>query len=57
MDRNNLEKFENKIHSQNGEDGVIGEILKRIGIVSKYAVEFGVEDGKECNTRLLKKIQ
>ena len=55
MDRNNLEKFENKIHSQNGEDGVIGEILKRIGIVSKYAVEFGVEDGKECNTRLLKK--
>jgi len=44
-----------KVYSQNGEDGVISEIFKRIGIYSKFAVEFGVEDGTECNTRYLKK--
>jgi hypothetical protein len=50
-----LTPFEDNIYSQNGEDGIIREIFKRIGSDSKFAVEFGVEDGKECNTRLLKK--
>lgn len=54
MDKNNLLKYEKKIYSQNGEDGIIEEIFKRIGTDSKFAVEFGVEDGTECNTRLLK---
>jgi len=49
-----LSKFENKVYSQNGEDGVIAEIFKRIGTKTQFAVEFGVEDGRECNTRLLK---
>ncbi len=49
-----LSSFEESIYSQNGEDGIIREIFKRIGTDSKYAVEFGVEDGSECNTRLLK---
>ncbi len=49
-----LHPFEERIYSQGGEDGIIREVLKRIGTDSRYAVEFGVEDGTECNTRLLK---
>jgi hypothetical protein len=49
----NLRNFEFKKFSQNGEDGIIEEIFKRIGTQSKYFVEFGVEDGTECNTRYL----
>lgn len=48
-------KFESKIFSQNGEDGIILEIFNRIGVVNGkgYAVEFGIEDGSECCTRNL----
>ncbi len=49
-----LATYERKVYSQNGEDGVIEELFKRIGTDSRFAVEFGVEDGQECNTRLLK---
>lgn len=49
----NLRNFEMKRFSQNGEDGIIEEIFNRIGTQSKYFVEFGVEDGTECNTRYL----
>jgi hypothetical protein len=48
-----LRHFEKKIFSQNGEDGIIEEIFQRIGTTNKYFVEFGVEDGQECNTRYL----
>jgi hypothetical protein len=46
--------IDQKIHSQNGEDGVLQEIYKNIGVKTKYFVEFGVEDGRECNTRYLR---
>lgn len=39
--------------SQNGEDGIIAEIIRRIGAGSKTFVEIGVETGVECNTALL----
>jgi hypothetical protein len=43
-----------KVYSQNEEDGMIAEILARIGPVPETFVEFGVENGLECNTlRLL----
>lgn len=45
--------FESKVYSQNGEDGIIDEIFKRIGEGDKFAVEFGVEDGSECCTKNL----
>ena len=45
--------FEAKRHSQNGEDGVIAEIFRRIGPGARTFVEFGVGDGRECNTRAL----
>lgn len=44
---------ERKVWSQNGEDGVIESIFKQIGTTDTYFVEIGVEDGHECNTRLL----
>ncbi len=49
-----LEPFEKSTYSQNGEDGIIEEIFFRIGTDTKYGVEFGVQDGTECNSRLLK---
>jgi len=45
--------FGQKIYSQNDEDGIILEIFNRIGTISKVFVEFGVENGLECNTRAL----
>lgn len=51
----NLNLFERKIYSQNGEDGIIEIIFKKIGTINKFFVEIGTEDGSECNTRLLRK--
>ena len=47
-----LNAFERKIYSQNGEDGILHELLFRVGR-DRYFVEFGVWDGSECNTALL----
>ncbi|MDO8828408.1 hypothetical protein [Methylophaga sp.] len=49
-----LSQYEKKIFSQNGEDGIITTIFNVIGIKNSYFVEFGVGDGNECNTRLLR---
>lgn len=48
-----LNKYEFQVYSQNGEDGIIEEIFKRIGTTNKFFVEFGVENGLECNTLFL----
>jgi len=48
-----LEHYEFKVYSQNGEDGVITEIFNRIGTTNLSFVEFGVENGVECNTVFL----
>jgi hypothetical protein len=49
-----LQHYEDSIYSQNGEDGVILKLLSSLGTTNKYYVELGVEDGKQCNTRLLR---
>jgi hypothetical protein len=48
-----LGAHEQRVFSQNGEDGVIAEIFRRIGTTSRTFVEFGVEDGREGNAVLL----
>jgi len=50
---NYLNKYEFQAFSQNGEDGIIEQIFKRIGTTNKYFVEFGVEDGTETNSTYL----
>jgi hypothetical protein len=40
---------EQSVCSQNGEDGVIAQVLSRIGVANATFVEFGVETGAEGN--------
>jgi glycosyltransferase involved in cell wall biosynthesis len=44
-----LEGYELRGFSQNGEDGVLAEILARIGTENRFFVEFGIESGREGN--------
>ena len=48
-----LGRFEHRVFSQNGEDGVIAEIVTRIGAPGRYFVEFGASAGTEGNCVLL----
>ena len=55
-----LNKYQSDIYSQNGEDGVISEILQRLKTseVKEWCVEFGAWDGKHLsNTFALVKNQ
>jgi Glycosyl transferases group 1 len=45
----NLTGSELRAFSQNGEDGVLAEILRRVGAPTRFFVEFGVESGREGN--------
>lgn len=51
----NLNLFERRITSQNWEDGMIHALFSLIGTTNKFYIEFGAEDGTECNTRQLRK--
>jgi len=44
-----LTRYEHRVFSQNGEDGVLAELLRRIGAASHWFVEFGIESGVEGN--------
>lgn len=48
-----LRSFERKVFSQQGEDGILEEIFRRIGETNRHFVEFGVETGVECNAARL----
>ena len=48
-----LEPYGFKVYSQNDEDGIIQEIFRRIGTTNRRFVEFGVQDGLECNGHYL----
>lgn len=52
-DEARLNKYEYQSFSQFGEDGIIEEIFKRIGVTNSFFVEFGVETGIETNTTFL----
>jgi hypothetical protein len=51
-----LSLFEKKVFSQNGEDGIVEKLIELLydDCNNKYYVEFGVQDGRECNTRILR---
>ena len=48
-----LEDFEYKFYSQNGEDGIIDFIVKKLNLRKPTFVEIGVGDYSEANTRFL----
>lgn len=50
----NLNLFERKVYSQNGEDGIIEYIFSKIKTTNKYFVEIGAGNGTENNSRYLK---
>ncbi len=41
-----MEKYENSIYSQQGEDGVIARIFELIGTDSRFALDIGAYDGR-----------
>ena len=43
------EKYKKNIFSQNGEDGVIEEILNRLNLSDRWCCEFGAWDGKHLS--------
>ena|SRR6478736_2282708 len=49
-DPKRLNRFEQQVFSQNGEDGAIAEIFRRIGTTDRSFVEIGVSEGLENNT-------
>lgn len=49
-DPRHLAHFEAQVFSQNGEDGIISEILRRIGTTDRFFVEIGAGHGIEGNT-------
>ena len=42
--------YELRVYSQNGEDGILLYIFSKIGVTNRTFVEFGVGEGKQCNT-------
>jgi len=47
--RQRLALHERKVHSQFGEDGLLLHLFSKIGAPNKTFIEFGIEDGTECN--------
>jgi hypothetical protein len=51
--QSHLAAAELKVFSQNGEDGIIMEIMSRIGVTTGHFIEFGIDGGREGNCVLL----
>ncbi|MFN8590992.1 MAG: hypothetical protein U0031_05960 [Thermomicrobiales bacterium] len=49
LNAGSLTGYELHLTSENGEDGVIAEIMRRIGVDSRYFIEFGAETGRAGN--------
>jgi len=53
QDPRRLLKYSFRVNSQNGDDGIIREIFRRIGTTDRVFLEIGVGDGTENNTAFL----
>lgn len=53
QDPRHLSRYEHRVFSQGGEDGIIAEIFRRIGTINRIFVECAPGDGLECNTLYL----
>ena len=53
QEKKRITRFGHKVYAQNDEDGIIAEIVNRLGNIPKTFIEFGVENGLECNTLAL----
>ena len=51
-----LSLAELKVFSHNGEDGILVEILRRVGVGLSYFIEFGAGDGAEGNCAFLARV-
>lgn len=45
-----INAYEFSYFSQNGEDGLILHLLSRAGVESRFVIEVGTEDGRQCNS-------
>ncbi len=52
-DPRSLNHFEHKVYSQDGTDGILREIFRRVGEGPRHFVEFGSGNGLENNTAFL----
>ncbi len=50
-----LERFERRVTSQGGEDGVLAALFGLLGTTNRHYVEFGCGDGVQCNTTQLRR--
>lgn len=53
-----LEFFEKTLYSESGEDGILMKLIELIYYDNnnKFFVEFGAEDGSQCNTKILREM-
>jgi hypothetical protein len=49
-----LDNSEQTIYSESGEDGILFELFRIFKETNKFYVEFGAENGIQCNTRALR---
>jgi hypothetical protein len=51
-----LTRYELRVFSQNGEDGVVSELLRRVGTDTRHFAEFGIGTGVQGNTVFLAEV-
>src|ERR1700730_10617776 len=51
-----LTRYEHRVFSQNGEDRVLAELVRRVGSLSRWFVEFGIESGTQGNCVFLANV-